>query len=109
MREVGIVGVEHLELSVLVVGHHLGVVLLLAPVNVGGLRCQPDDVGPDEDETCSNDDEEGLEGHVMLQALRVHPLHLPEGVVSLPSAGPGDVPHVNAPQSARDKHCVWKY
>lgn len=41
MREVGIVGVEHLELSVLVVGHHLGVVLLLAPVNVGGLRCQP--------------------------------------------------------------------
>ena len=57
-------GVQELELLGVVIVPGL---LVLGPVDIGGLGGQAGDVGPNEDHAGAHDDKQGLQGNVMLQ------------------------------------------
>jgi len=86
LRQSGVVdalGVEPLELLVVVVPHVVPHVLGLGPVDISSLGSKPSNIGTHEDNSSTHDDEEWLQGGVVLQGLEGHPLEAGDLVVSL--------------------------
>jgi len=97
-------GVEHLELPVVVVAHGGRGILVLGPVDVGGLGGEAHDVGADEHHAGTDDDEEGLKGGVVLQGGQGHALHFAPVVIFVSSTDALEVGMISCLQDLRQEH-----